>query len=315
MPPVNVAVVAFDRIRPFHLSVPCAVFGESAAEPLFQLRVCAAEPGELRTTNGFSIATRYGLRELANADVIVVPSWRDPREAAPEPLLAALRRAHKRSATLVGLCLGAFVLAEAGVLDGKLATTHWRWTELFKQRFPDVRLDPNVLYVDQGNVVTSAGTAAGIDCCLHVVRRQYGAEITNRIARTLVVPPHRQGSQAQYIEQPVLTQATDTPLTKTLNWAARHLDQTHTLDSLAARALMSRRSFTRHFRQHTGTTVGRWLLSQRLSLALRMLETTDQPIERIAEHAGFGTALSMRQHFGVAFNTTPSMYRREFRGQ
>ncbi|GGA30551.1 GlxA family transcriptional regulator [Dyella nitratireducens] len=313
MHPVKVAIVAFDQIRPFHLSVPCAVFGETAAE-LFQVRVCAAEPGELRTASGFSIATRYGLRELANADVIVVPSWRNPREAAPEPLLAALRRAHKRSATIVGLCLGAFVLADAGVLDGKLATTHWRWTELFKQRFPNVRLDPNVLYVDQGNIITSAGTAAGIDCCLHVVRRQYGAEVTNRIARTLVVPPHRQGSQAQYIEQPVLAQATDTSLTKALNWAARHLDQSHTLDSLAARALMSRRSFTRHFRQHTGTTVGQWLLSQRLSLAQRMLETTDQPIERIAERTGFGTALSMRQHFGVAFNTTPSMYRREFRG-
>lgn len=314
MQPVKVAVVAFDRIRPFHLSVPCAVFGETEAQSLFQLRVCAAEPGPLRTSAGFDVATRHGLRELAQADVIVVPSWRDPHERAPEPLLAALRRAHKRSATLVGLCLGAYVLAEAGVLDGKLATTHWRWTELFRQRFPKVRLDPDVLYVDQGNVVTSAGTAAGIDCCLHVVRRQYGAEVTNRIARNLVVPPHRQGSQAQYIEQPVLSRATDTPLTKTLHWAARHLDQSHTLDSLAARALMSRRSFTRHFRQHTGTTVGQWLLSQRLSLAQRMLETTDQPIERIAERAGFGTALSMRQHFGVAFHTTPSMYRREFRG-
>lgn len=314
MQPVKVAIVAFDQIRPFHLSVPCAVFGETAEEPLFDVRVCAAEPGELRTTSGFGIATRHGLRELAQADVIVVPSWRNPHESAPEPLLAALRRAHKRSATLVGLCLGAYVLAEAGVLDGKLATTHWRWTELFKQRFPNVRLDPNVLYIDQGNVITSAGTAAGIDCCLHVVRRQYGAEITNRIARTLVVPPHRQGSQAQYIEQPVLAHAADTPLTKALNWAVRHLDESHTLDSLAARALMSRRSFTRHFRQHTGTTVGQWLLSQRLGVAQRMLETTDHPIERIAERAGFGTALSMRQHFGVAFNTTPSMYRREFRG-
>lgn len=314
MQPVKVAIVAFDQIRPFHLSVPCAVFGETAAESLFKVRVCAAEPGELRTTSGFSIATRHGLRELAQADVIVVPSWRNPRESAPQPLLAALRRAHKRSATLVGLCLGAYVLAEAGVLEGKLATTHWRWTELFKQRFPNVRLDPNVLYVDQGNIITSAGTAAGIDCCLHVVRRQYGAEITNGIARTLVVPPHRQGSQAQYIEQPVLAQATDTPLTKALNWAVRHLQEPHTLDLLAARALMSRRSFTRHFRQQTGTTVGQWLLAQRLSLAQRMLETTDQPIERIAERAGFGTALSMRQHFSAAFNTTPSMYRREFRG-
>lgn len=314
MPPVKVAVVAFDQIRPFHLSVPCAVFGETESQSLFQLRVCAAEPGELRATAGFGIATHHGLRELSQADVIVVPSWRNPHESAPEPLLAALRRAHKRSATLVGLCLGAYVLAEAGVLDGKLATTHWRWTELFRQRFPQVRLDPDVLYIDQGNVVTSAGTAAGIDCCLHVVRRQYGAEVANRIARNLVVPPHRQGSQAQYIEQPVLTRAADTPLTKTLYWAAQHLDQSHTLDSLAGRAVMSRRSFTRHFRQHTGTTVSQWLLSQRLSLAQRMLETTDQPIERIAERTGFGTALSMRQHFGVAFNTTPSMYRREFRG-
>ncbi|MBV8158377.1 MAG: helix-turn-helix domain-containing protein, partial [Dyella sp.] len=314
MQPVKVAVVAFDQIRPFHLSVPCAVFGETESQSLFQLRVCAAEQGDLHTTAGFGIAARHGLRELSQADVIVVPSWRNPHESAPEPLLAALRRAHKRSATLVGLCLGAYVLAEAGVLDGKLATTHWRWTELFRQRFPKVRLDPDVLYVDEGNVVTSAGTAAGIDCCLHVVRRQYGAEVANRIARNLVVPPHRQGSQAQYIEQPVLTRAADTPLTKTLHWAALHLHQTHTLDLLASRALMSRRSFTRHFRQHTGTTVGQWLLSQRLSLAQRMLETTDQPIERIAERTGFGTALSMRQHFGVAFNTTPSMYRREFRG-
>jgi transcriptional regulator GlxA family with amidase domain len=315
MAKTRVAIVAFDRIRPFHLSVPCAVFGETAGgEPLFEVRVCAAEPGELRTQIGFSIGTPYGLRELSRADIMVVPSWRDPREPAPEPLLDALRRAHRRGALVVGLCLGAYVLAEAGLLDGRRATTHWGWTELFAQRFPRVRLDPNVLYVDESDVLTSAGTAAGIDCCLHVVRRRFGAEATNRIARRLVVPPHRQGSQAQYIEQPVLPGADDGPLAKALAWAARHLDEAHSLDSLASRAAMSRRSFTRHFRQHTGTTVGQWLLMQRLSVAQRMLETTDQPIERIAERAGFGTALSMRQHFGAAFNTTPSMYRREFRG-
>jgi len=163
-------------------------------------------------------------------------------------------------------------------------------------------------------VLTSAGTAAGIDCCLHVVRRQFGAEATNRIARTLVVPPHRQGSQAQYIEQPVLATAGESPLTRALGWAARHLDEPHSLDSLAARAAMSRRSFTR-FRQHTGTTVGQWLLAQRLVLAQRLLETTGQPIERIAERAGFGTSLSLRQHFAAALATTPSTYRREFRGR
>lgn len=312
----RVAVVAFDGIRPFHLSVPCAVFGETADEEAspFDLRVCATEPGELRTQAGFGIVARYGLRALAWADIVVVPSWRHPRDAPPAPLLAALRRAHARGALVVGLCVGAFVLAEAGLLDGRRATTHWRWAARFAERYPQVQLDPDVLYVDEGDVLTSAGTAAGIDCCLHVLRRRLGAEAANRMARTLVVPPHRQGSQAQYIEQPVLATARDTPLTKTLDWATRHLGEAHSLDSLAARATMSRRSFTRHFRQHTGSTVGQWLLAQRLALAQRMLETTAQPVERIAERAGFGTALSMRQHFGAVLHTTPSLYRREFRG-
>lgn len=315
MAKIKVAIAAFNGIRPFHLSVPCAVFGEAAgAEPLFDVRVCAVEPDELRSQIGFTIGTRYGLRELERAQIVVVPSWRDASESAPSPLLAALRRAHRRGALIVGLCLGAYVLAEAGLLDGHRATTHWRWTELFAQRYPRVQVDPGVLYVDEGDVLTSAGTAAGIDCCLHVVRKQFGAEAANRIARTLVVPPHRQGSQAQYIEQPVSATASMGPLAKTLDWAAHHLDATHSLDSLAAKALMSRRSFTRHFRQHTGTTVGQWLLGQRLALAQRLLETTAQPVERIAERTGFGSALSMRQHFGLAFNTTPSLYRREFRG-
>lgn len=312
----RVAVVAFDGIRPFHLSVPCAVFGETAGGemPWFDVRVCAAEPGELRAQAGFGIAARHGLRALAWADIVVVPSWRDPREPPPAPLLAALQRARARGALVVGLCLGAFVLAAAGLLDGRRATTHWRWAANFAARHPQVHVEPDVLYVDEGNVITSAGTAAGIDCCLHVVRRCLGAEVASRIARSLVVPPHRQGGQAQYIEQPVLAGARDTPLTRTLEWAARHPDMAHSLDSLAARAAMSRRSFTRHFRQYTGSTVGQWLTAQRLALAQRLLEATDQPIERIAERAGFGTPLSMRQHFTAAFNTTPSTYRREFRG-
>jgi transcriptional regulator GlxA family with amidase domain len=277
-------------------------------------RVCAVEPGELRSQIGFTIGTRHGLGEFARAQIVVVPSWRDPHEPAPASLLAALRRAHKRGALIIGLCLGAYVLAEAGLLDGRRATTHWRWTRLFAERFPRVQLDPAVLYVDDGDVITSAGTAAGIDCCLHVVRKQYGAEASNRIARMLVVPPHRQGGQAQYIEQPVMTRANDTPLTRALSWATLHLDQLHSLDSLAARALMSRRTFTRHFRKLTGSTVGQWLLGQRLTLAQRLLETSDQPIELIAVRAGFGSALSMRQHFGAALKTSPSTYRREFRG-
>jgi transcriptional regulator GlxA family with amidase domain len=316
MAKTRVAIAAFQGIRPFHLSVPCAVFGERAGaeQPLFDVRVCAVEPGELHSQIGFTIGTRHGLGEFARAQIVVIPSWRDPHEPAPAPLLAALRRAHKRGALIIGLCLGAYVLAEAGLLDGRRATTHWRWTTLFAQRFPRVRLDPAVLYVDDGDVITSAGTAAGIDCCLHVVRRQYGAEASNRIARMLVVPPHRQGGQAQYIEQPVMTRANDTPMTRALSWATLHLDQLHSLDSLAARALMSRRTFTRHFRKLTGSTVGQWLLGQRLTLAQRLLETSDQPIELIAVRAGFGSALSMRQHFGAALKTSPSTYRREFRG-
>src|SRR3569623_102239 len=197
----RVAIVALDRSSPFHLAVPCAVFGEAAGgEPLFDVRVCAGEPGELRTSAGFTIGTRHGLRGLDGADVVVGPTWRDPHVSAPAPLLAALQRAHRRGALLVGLCVGAYVLADAGLLDGRRATTHWHWAELFAERFPDVRVDPDVLYVDEGQVLTSAGTAAGIDCCLHLVRRLLGAEAAARIARRLVVPPHRQGSQAQYIE-------------------------------------------------------------------------------------------------------------------
>ncbi|MEW5835690.1 MAG: helix-turn-helix domain-containing protein [Pseudomonadota bacterium] len=313
---MRVAVVAFDCIGTFHLAVPCAVFGAAAGgEPLFEVQVCAIEPGELRSEAGFGIAVSHGLRTLARADIVVVPSWRDPRVPAPAALVQALRSAHRRGALVVGLCLGAFALADAGLLDGRRAATHWASAELFARRFPRVALEPNVLYVDEGTVVTSAGTAAGIDCCLHVVRRLCGAEAAARIARRMVVPPHRQGGQAQYIEQPVSARGEPGPLQRALDWATGHLDQPHSLDTLAARAAMSRRSFTRHFRRHTGTTVSQWLLAQRLALAQRLLETTDQPVERIAERAGFGTPLSMRQHFAAAFDTTPSAYRREFRGR
>lgn len=313
---MRVAVVAFDCIGAFHLAVPCAVFGAAAGgEPLFEVQVCAIEPGELRSEAGFGIAVRHGLRTLARADIVVVPSWRDPRVPAPAALVQALRSAHRRGALVVGLCLGAFALADAGLLDGRRAATHWASAELFARRFPRVALEPNVLYVDEGTVVTSAGTAAGIDCCLHVVRRLCGAEAAARIARRMVVPPHRQGGQAQYIEQPVSARGEPGPLQRALDWATGHLDQPHSLDTLAARAAMSRRSFTRHFRRHTGTTVSQWLLAQRLALAQQLLETTDQPVERIAERAGFGTPLSMRQHFAAAFDTTPSAYRREFRGR
>ncbi len=313
----TVAVVAFDGISPFHLSVPCMVFGpdmSGAGVPRFELRVCAVEPGPLRTTAGFGIVAPRGLSALAGAGIVIVPSWRDPLERPPEALLRALRAAHRRGARIVGLCLGAFVLAEAGLLDGRPATTHWALVPSFAQRYPQVQLRPDVLYVDDGDVLTSAGTAAGIDCCLHLLRTLHGADAAARVARRMVVAPHRQGGQAQYIEQPVAQSHADDRLSGVLEWALKHLNHAHSLDALAQRAVMSRRTFTRHFRQATGTTVGQWLLNQRLARAQRLLETTDRAIDVVAGDAGFGSAVSLRQHFAAAFNTSPSGYRRQFRG-
>ncbi|MCG5072898.1 helix-turn-helix domain-containing protein [Paraburkholderia tagetis] len=313
----RIAVVAFDRVIPFHLSVPCIVFGEPRPEggvPPFELLVCAAESGPLATTAGFTIGAPYGLEALKDADVVVVPSWRDAEEAPPEALCDALRAAHARGAVLVGLCFGAFVLAHAGLLDGRPATTHWAAADAFARQFPKVRFDPDVLYVDDGDILTSAGTAAGLDCCLHLLRRLAGTQAANYVARRLVVPPHRQGSQAQYVQQPVAVRGRGDRLSSLLDWIRAHLDTPHTLDSLAQRALMSRRTFTRQFRLTTGATVSAWLLGERLARAQQLLETTDQPIDAIAQHAGFGSAASLRQHFVEAFRTSPSAWRREFRG-
>ncbi|MBA2675229.1 helix-turn-helix domain-containing protein [Ramlibacter sp.] len=313
--PDTIAVVAFDGISPFHLSVPCIVFGEDRTEtgaPRFRLVVCAMEPGPLSTNAGFSIQATHGLSALRHANIVIVPSWRDTTGPVPPALLAALRAAHRRGAIIVGLCLGAFVLAEAGLLDGRPATTHWYVVPCFAERFPKVQLRPEVLYVDNGDVLTSAGTAAGIDCCLHLLRIRHGAEAANRAARRMVVAPHRQGGQAQYIEQPVRAAPESDPLTPLLEWLRKHLNQPHQLDDLAQRALMSRRTFTRRFRDATGTTVGQWLQDQRLALAQRLLETTRRPIEIVAEDAGFGSAVSLRQHFGAAFKTSPTAYRRQF---
>ena len=315
--PHVVAAVAFDGISPFHLSVPCVVFAEDRSDGGvlgFKFRVCSIDPGPLSTTAGFSIAATHGLDALADADTIIVPTWRDPDEAPPAALLDALRAAHARGAQLVGLCLGAYVLAAAGLLDGRPATTHWAWAADFARRFPDVKVDPQVLYVDDGDILTSAGTAAGLDCCLHVVRKLCGAQSANYIARRLVVPPHRQGGQAQYVQQPMPPDLRGDRLSALLDWVNGTLDTPHTLDSLAGRAAMSRRTFTRHFKAATGTTVSAWLLAQRLARAQQLLESTDESIESIAGMAGFGSTASLRQHFTDAFRTSPSAWRREFRG-
>lgn len=313
--PERVAVVAFRGISSFHLSVPCIVFGDAfPGTPRFELRVCAWERGPLATTAGFDLRVQHGLEALTWADIVIVPSWRNADEAVPPALCQALRAAHARGALVVGLCLGAYALAEAGLLDGRRATTHWAFATHFAQRYPQVRVEPEMLYVDDGPLLTSAGTAAGLDCCLHLVRERYGAESANALARILVTPPHRQGGQAQFIDHPLPQTPRDSRLADLLDWVRTHLAEAHSLDSLAERALMSRRSFTRHFRQLTGTTVGQWLQAERLALTQRLLETTDHPVEQIAQLAGMGSPESLRHHFRQALGVSPSRWRQTFRG-
>nr|WP_298139339.1 helix-turn-helix domain-containing protein [uncultured Pseudomonas sp.] len=316
MQPHRIAVVAFDQISPFHLSVPCLVFGDVAPqEQGYVVDVCAAEPGPLRTTAGFELQVSHGLEALEKAQTIILPSWRDGDEKPPAALLDALVAAHRRGALLVGLCLGAYVLAATGLLDGRRATTHWAWVEHFKSLHPKVQVDADVLYLDDENLLTSAGTAAALDCCLYLLRKHCGAELANKVARRLVMSPHRQGGQAQFIDQPIPSNRRDSRLGQLLDWARANLQLPHTLDSLAEKALMSRRTFSRHFRQHTGTTVGAWLLAERLALSQRLLEGSDRPIDAVASLAGFGSPVSLRHHFSKALGISPSHYRRSFRGR
>ena len=316
MPPVRVAVLAFEGVSLFHLSVPGTVFGADRAPgglPPYEVQYCAPEPGRVRTDQGMAIEVPAGLEAMAAADIVVVPAWNHPEQVAPVALTEALRQAHARGAQVVGLCLGAFVLGDAGLLDGRRATTHWACRGLFARRFPEADFHPDVLYVDDDRVTTSAGTVAAIDCCLHLVRQRHGADAANRVARLLVTPPHRQGGQAQYIEQPVPALPSEHRLPGVMEWAREHLSQPLSLDVLAEVARMSRRTFTRRFREATGTTVVKWLVAERVARAQQLLETTDMPIERLATEVGFGTALSLRQHFAGQVRTSPSSYRRAFR--
>lgn len=312
----TVAVVAFDGISVFEMAVACEVFGIDRSEmglPNYRLIVCGVERGPLRTKAGFSMRPRYGLRALEGADTIVVPAWRRIDEPPPARLLNALRRAHKRGARLASLCSGAFVLAAAGLLDGRRATTHWMYAAQFAARYPNVRLDPAVLYVEDGNVYTSAGTAAGIDLCLHLVRKDHGAEVANMFARRMVVAPHRDGGQAQYLQRPMRVDAGDDAIARTMDWAIAHVDEPLTVEDLAARAKLPARTYARRFRASTGTTPYAWLLHQRVLLAQRLLETTDRGVERIAEECGFGSASTLRLHFERVVRVPPLLYRRTFR--
>ncbi|WP_037309259.1 GlxA family transcriptional regulator [Amycolatopsis orientalis] len=312
----RVAVLAFEGISPFHLAVPSLVWGPESPvgdmEP-WPITVVALKPGLLATSAGYAIDVPADLGALADADIIVVPWWSDPETPTPPPVSAALRTAHERGALVVGLCLGVFALADAGILDGRAATTHWSWAETFRRRFPAAELRPEDLYVDEGDIVTGAGATAGIDTCLHLLARRAGQVVANRVARRIVAAPHRPGGQAQFIEFPVPAPDED-PITHVMNWAQSHLDAQHSIDGLAARAHMSRSTFTRSFRARTGTTVHHWLVAQRLARARHLLETTTLGVDTVAAQSGFGTPARLREHFAAALGTTPTRYRLEFSG-
>jgi transcriptional regulator GlxA family with amidase domain len=311
----DIAVVAVDGIAPFELGVLCEVFGlDRTADglPGYDFAVVALDEPPLRTSAGFTIDTPYRLDRLATADLIALPAWPSTRSEMPQDLGDALHAAVARGAKVLSVCSGAFGLAQAGLLDGRRAATHWRYAALLAERHPAVHVDANVLYVDEDPVFTSAGTAAGIDLCLHVVRKEQGAAVANAIARRMVVPPHRDGGQAQFLDTPVPPPRHGDDLADLLDWMAAHLDRDLPVEDLAARASMSARTFARRFRGATGTTPHAWLVRQRVLLAQRLLEDGRYSIEEVARRSGFGTAAMLRHHFGRERGTSPRAYARTF---
>jgi AraC family transcriptional regulator, transcriptional activator FtrA len=297
--------------NPFEFSVACEVFGLRRPElgiEWYEHRL-AAITRPLVVNGGWSVDTRHGLEALEDADTVIVPAC--PMEPPPDAV-AALRRAYRRGARMVSFCSGAFALAAAGILDGRDATTHWMYAEELTRRFPRVRFDPEVLYVDDGRVLTSAGTGAGVDLALHIVRLDHGAEVANHVARRMVVPPHREGGQAQYVCAPVPHAPHRDSIGSLLEWLTEHLHEPVSVDDLARLAAMSPRTLARRFRDTTGTTPIRWLVHQRVTRAQQLLATTDLPVEAVAHRVGMGTATNLRQHFRAATDMSPAAYRRRY---
>ncbi len=310
-----VAVVVYEGITPFELGVACDVFGDEWESMFdttwYRLFVCAISPGPVTVEGGFQVLAAHGSDKIASADTIIVLPTVTVGQAPPE-MTETLRLAHARGARIVSLCTGAFVLAAAGLLDGRRATTHWTECRQLAARYPEVSVDPGVLFVDEGDILTSAGSAASMDLCLHLVRHDHGSEIATQLARQLVVPPQRDGGQAQYIAAPLPPLDDSSFFADTVAWVQEHLDQTITVEALAARSAMSPRNFARRFQAATGTTPYQWLLRQRVQLAQRLLETSDLSVDSVAERSGFSTAANLRKHFQRTVHTSPQSYRRTF---
>ncbi len=312
----DVVAILDRRIHPFELGVVCEVFGlDRSADglPNFDFAVCAPDSRPLAGVGGMTVRTSHGLDRAATADLVVIPAWEHDQIAPPAAIVDVLHAAVDRGATVLSVCSGVFLLAAAGLLDGRRVTCHWFHADRLAAGFPSLRVEPNRLYVDDGQIITSAGTAAGIDACLHVVRRELGAQVANGIARRMVVPPHRDGGQAQFIQTPVPTRVADgADLAPLLAWMQAHLDEQMTVAQLASRAHLSPRTFARRFAATTGTTPHQWLTRQRVLLSQQLLEEGGLGVDAIARRTGFGTADLLRHHFSQQVGTTPLAYRRTF---
>lgn len=310
-----VVVLAYDGLCTFEFSIAVEVFGllrPEMGDNWYRFKVAAAENGPIRATGGIGIIVDGELSLLEEAGTIIIPGWRDIDAEIPDALCTALINAHRRGARILSICSGAFVLAAAGLLQGLRVTTHWRYTAALAARYPTTDVISDVLYIDNGTILTSAGSAAGIDLCLHLVRRDFGAAIANQVARRLVIQPHRQGSQAQFIEQAVPTQYESERFAPLFDYLYRHLSQPHSMDSLASYVGMSKRTFLRRFEAATGTTPSRWLLQARLQQCCDLLENSQLTVDVIAEKTGFASAAILRHHFRKQLHTAPSAYRQAF---
>lgn len=308
----DVAVLVYDGLCTFEYGIAVEMFGiaRPELETWYRFASCAVDRGPMRAAGGLRVQAGMGIEGLAKAGTIIVPGWRGAEAAPPPVLLEALRAAHRRGARLLSFCSGVFVLAAAGLLDDRAATTHWRYVETLAARYPRIRLQPDVLYVDEGNVMTSAGSAAAIDLSLHLIRRDYGPRIANQVARRAVVPTHRDGGQAQFIPAPLPEQGA--ALGKLLEWMRRHLQQPLTIAELAERARMSERTFLRRFEEATGHSPKQWLVHERLSRARELLEGSELAVEQVADRCGFGSADTLRHHFRRALKLSPARYRERF---
>ncbi|WP_197498942.1 MULTISPECIES: GlxA family transcriptional regulator [unclassified Mycobacterium] len=306
-------MLMFNGASMFETSVPMSVFGMNpAGAPAFTVLPVAGETGRMRTSDGVGFDPPHGLEALDRAGIVVLPGWRSPHDAPPPGSLEAVRTAHADGALIVSLCMGAFVLAATGLLDGRRAAAHWFHAPTLAARYPSVRVDPSVLFIDDGDIVTSAGTAAGLDACLHVVRRHWGAAAATAIARHLVLSPARCGSQAQFVDRPVPLRSEDVELGRVMEYAIAHLQHVD-IDALAARAGLSRRTFDRRFRVQTGVSPLQWLLHQRILRAQNLLERTELTVDAIARQVGLATAVSLRPAFRRIVGVSPQAYRQAFR--